>query len=292
MGFYTTVMTSITVNLVAILSMYLLMGLTGIFSMGQASFMCVGAYTAGMIATRVDIPMPIVLVFTIIVGMVSAFLVGMPVIKLRRDYIALITLGFGEAIVGLLNNMSNITGGALGISRIPRKMNLPIGLFILVIVIYLLINFKHSKFGRHCIAIKNDELSAAAMGINVARIKLIAFVFAGGLTSLSGGMLAYTTTYVEPLAFGVLKSIDWISIVFVGGVNSLTGSLVAGMIFVVLPEALRFADALRIILQCMIVVLVVNFIPKGLFGEFELWDFFKFIKKTGKNSFSKVAGRK
>ena len=293
MGFYTTVMTSITVNLVAILSMYLLMGLTGIFSMGQASFMCVGAYTTGMIATRVNMPMPIVLILSILAGMFTAFLVGLPVIRLRRDYIALITLGLGEAIVALLNNMSNITGGALGIGRIPRKMNLLLGLFILAIVIYLLINFKNSKFGRHCIAIKNDEISAAAMGINVARVKLIAFVFAGGLTSLSGGMLAFTTTYVEPLAFGVLKSIDWISIVFVGGVSSLTGSLIAGIIFGILPEALRFADALRIILQCVIVLLVVNFIPKGLFGEFEIWEFPKLIiKKIITTQDSKVKSKK
>ena len=287
MEYYITVLTSITVTLVAILSMYLLMGLTGIFSMGQASFMCVGAYTTGMIATRINMPMPLVLILSILVGMMFAFLVGMPVIKLRRDYIALITLGFGEAIVALLNNMNNITGGALGITRIPRKMNLPLGILILAIIIFLLVNFKHSKFGRHCIAIKNDEISAAAMGINVARIKLLAFVFAGGITALSGGMLAYATTYVEPLAFGTLKSIDWISIVFVGGVNSLTGSLVSGLIFGLLPEVLRFADAWRIIIQCAIVLLVVNFIPNGLFGEFELDTIIKRLRSKGKKNADK-----
>jgi len=280
------VATGITVNLIAILSMYVLLGLTGIFSMGQASFMCVGAYTAGMIVMRLpfDVPMTLVLVLAAAAGLFSAFLVGLPVIKLRRDYIALITLGFGEAIVAIINHASNITGGAMGISRIPRLMTLPLGLLILAIVLYLVINFKNSKYGRQCIAIKNDEISAAAMGINVARTKLLAFVFAGGLTALSGAMFAYNATFVEPMAFGVWRTVDWISIVFVGGVNSLTGSTLSGIVFGILPEALRVMDALRIITQCAIVLLIVNFMPRGLLGEFEIWHLPKWIKdmKNGK----------
>ncbi|GHV44634.1 branched-chain amino acid ABC transporter permease [Synergistales bacterium] len=272
MGYYITVATSITINLVAIFSMYVLIGLAGIFSMGQASFMCVGAYTTGMIATRTNLPVILVVFLSVGMGMLSAFLVGFPIIKLRRDYVALVTLGFGEAIVALLNNMNNITGGALGINKIPRRMNLWLGLAILALLMYLVLNFKNSKFGRHCIALKNDEISAGAMGINVPRMKLLAFVLAGGMTALAGSMLAYNNTYVEPLAFGTARSIEWISIVFVGGINSLTGSIAAGLMFGVLPEVLRFAEAWRIVLQCVIVMLVINFLPKGLFGEYELSD--------------------
>lgn len=279
MDYFITVLTSITVTLVAILSMYLLLGLTGIFSMGQASFMCVGAYVTGMIATRFNVPMIVCLVLSILAGMIFAFFIGMPCVKLRRDYIALVTLGFGEAIVALLNNMNNITGGALGITGIPRKLNLPLGLILLTLIIFILINFKSSKFGRHCIAIKNDEISAGAMGINVARIKLLAFVMAGGITAMSGSMLAYATTYVEPLAFGSVRSINWISTVFVGGVNSLSGSLASGLLFGIMPEALRFSNSARIIIQCIIVLLVVNFLPQGLFGEHEIWDIVKLIKR-------------
>ena len=279
MEYIITVLTSITVTLVAIISMYLLMGLTGIFSMGQASFMCIGAYITGMIASKYDVPMIVCLILSIIAGMIFAFLVGMPCVKLRKDYIALVTLGFGEAIVALLNNMNNITGGALGITGIPNKMNIYIGLLILALLIFIIMNFKNSKLGRHCIAVKNDEISAASMGINVARIKLMAFVFAGGITALSGSMLAYATTYVEPLAFGSAKSILWISTVFVGGVNSLTGSLVSGLFFGILPEALRFSNSARIMLQSIIVLLVISIIPNGLFGEVELGDILKSVKK-------------
>ncbi|MCL2367393.1 MAG: branched-chain amino acid ABC transporter permease [Oscillospiraceae bacterium] len=291
MGYYLVVLTTVSFTLIAILSMYVLLGLTGIFSMGQAAFMSVGAYAAAMLATRTAIPMPLVLIFAVLAGMLSAFLVGLPVIRLRRDYIALITLGFGEAIVALLNFAGNITGGAMGIARIPRLMNLPIAVLILAICIFLVINFKHSKFGRHCIAIKNDEISAAAMGINVARIKLLSFVFAGGFTALAGAMFAYTTTFVEPMAFGVWRTIDWISIVFVGGVNSLTGSMISGIIFNIMPEALRFVDTYRIIIQCIIVLVVVNFLPRGFMGEFELWHLPKWLRdrKKRKNAGGKEA---
>lgn len=279
MSYYTTVMTSAIVNIIAILSMYTLMGLTGIFSMGQAAFMCVGAYTTGMLAIHSGLPMVVIVILSILAGMFSALLVGFPVVKLRRDYIAMITMGFGEAIVALLNNMNNITGGANGINNIPRKMNLGLGIVVLIVILILTTNFKRSKWGRYCIAVKNDELSAAAMGINVARVKLTAFIFASGITALAGSLLAYTTTYVEPTAFGFAKSIDWISFVFVGGVGSLTGTLLSGLIFTTMPEVLRFASTYRIIVQCVIVLLVVNFLPNGLFGEYEFTDVIAYVRK-------------
>lgn len=279
MDFYMTLFTSICVNLVAILSMFMLIGLTGIFSMGQAAFMCVGAYATGLVAVNFNIPMVFGLLIAVLVGMLFAFVVGMPVIRLRTDYVALITLGFGEAVVALLNNTSNITGGSMGINGIPQKLTAGIAASILIIVLYVVINFKNSKYGRQCIAIKNDEISAASMGIDVNRIKLMTFVIAGGITALSGGMLAYLTTYVEPMAYGSARSIDWISVVFIGGINSLTGALISGAIFGILPEALRFADALRIVAQCVIVILVINFMPNGIFGGYEITDLFKLCYK-------------
>lgn len=274
MSYYSIVITAALINLIAILSMYVLMGLTGIFSMGQAAFMCVGAYTGGMLAIKSGLPFAVIIIISVMVGMLSALLVGFPVVKLRRDYIALITMGFGEAIVALLNNMSNITGGANGINGIPRKMSLGLAVSVVAVVIFLITNFKNSKFGRHCIAIKNDELSAAAMGIDVPRIKLMAFIFAGGLTSLAGCLMAFTTTYIEPGAYGFAKSIDWISYVFVGGINSLTGTFLFGAVFTLLPEVLRFVAEYRIVAQCIVVLLVINFRPQGVFGEVEITDLF------------------
>jgi len=279
MTYNETVILNVMINMVAVISMFTLMGLTGIFSMGQASFMCIGAYVAGLLATKTDVPFLFTLIFAVIGGMLFAFVVGIPIMRLRRDYVALITLAFGEAIVAVLNTFSNVTGGAMGINRIPRNINLWIGAGILAIVIYIILNFKDSKFGRQCIAVKNDEISAASMGINVTRIKMTAFILAGGLTALSGAMLAYTTSYIDPNSFGAARSIDWIGIVFIGGINSMSGSIVITLIFSVLSETLRTTSALRTLIQSLIILLIINFVPNGLFGEHEFKDIPKAFRK-------------
>lgn len=285
MSYTATVILNILITMVAVISMFVLMGLTGIFSMGQASFMCIGAYVVGILATKFGVPFLPAILLAVIGGMLSAFLVGIPIMKLRGDYVAMITLAFGEAIVAVLNTFSNVTGGAMGINKIPRDITLVTGFIIVVIVIYLVLNFKNSKFGRQCIAVKNDPISAASMGINVTRIKMTAFVFAGGLTALSGAMVAYATSYIDPNSFGSAKSIEWISIVFVGGINSLSGSVVMACLFSLMTEMLRSTSALRTMIQCVIILIIINFIPNGLFGEHEFKDLWGWIKKKfGKNA--------
>ena len=275
MSYTATVVLNVLIVMVAVISMYILMGLTGIFSMGQASFMCIGAYTVGILATKFGFPFLPAVILAIIMGMVSAFLVGIPIMKLRGDYVAMITLAFGEAIVAVLNTFSSVTGGAMGINRIPRDINLPVSFVIVAIVIYLVLNFKNSKFGRQCIAVKNDPISAASMGINVTRIN-----------ALSGAMVAYATSFIDPNSFGSAKSIEWISIVFVGGINSLSGSVVMAALFSILTESLRTASNLRTLIQCVIILVIINFVPNGLFGEHEFKDIFLWLKKkfTGKET--------
>ncbi len=272
MSFYTSLYISTCISLIGVLALYLLVGLTGIFSMGQAAFMAVGAYAAGLLALRSPLPAAVNVILAIIVGMGFAYGVGLPVITLRRDYIALITLAFGEAIVALLNNATGFTGGSLGLNNIPRMVNAPLVTILLIVCIYFVVNFKRSRFGRQCLAVKSDEISAEAMGINTNRVKMIAFVLAGGLTAFSGALWAYLTTYVEPNAFAQKLSIEWIIVVFIGGVNSLSGSLTAGVLLYLLPEILRFTSNLRIIIYCVIVLLIINFMPRGLFGSYEFTD--------------------
>lgn len=277
MSFYTTLYISICLSLIGILAMYLLVGLTGIFSMGQAAFMSVGAYTAGLLALRSPLPWFVNILIAIIVGMLFAWGVGIPVIKLRRDYIALITLAFGEAVVALLNNATDLTGGSLGLNGIPRMVTAPLVTIVLIVCIFFVINFKKTKFGRQCLAVKSDEISAEAMGIDTRKVKITAFVLAGGLTAFSGALWAYLTTYVEPNAFSQKMSIEWIIVVFIGGVGSLSGTMFAGILLYILPEVLRFTENLRIIIYCLVVLVIINFMPRGFFGENEFTDIAKKI---------------
>ncbi|NMC32599.1 MAG: branched-chain amino acid ABC transporter permease [Veillonellaceae bacterium] len=270
MEYIFTILTFTGITLIGVLGSYLVTGLTGLFSFGQAAFFSVGAYTAAVLVKNLEVPFLLAVPAAMAAGLVAGLIVGYPTVRLRRDYISLVTFGFGEAIIALLNNSTNLTGGAMGLSGIPRYTNFAVVWGSVAICLALVAGYKYSKFGRQCLALRTDELAAKAMGINVYRVKLVTFLFAAAMTSYAGVLYAFYTTYVEPGAFGWIVSAEWIIIVFVGGINSLTGSVFATLLLTGLPEVLRFASEWRIAAYCIIVLLIINFRPIGLFGEFEL----------------------
>lgn len=269
MEYIFTILTFTGITLIGVLGSYLVTGLTGLFSFGQAAFFSVGAYTAAVLVKNLEVPFLLAVPAAMAAGLVAGLIVGYPTVRLRRDYISLVTFGFGEAIIAMLNNSTNLTGGAMGLSGIPRYTNFAVVWGSVAICLALVAGYKYSKFGRQCLALRTDELAAKAMGINVYRVKLVTFLFAAAMTSYAGVLYAFYTTYVEPGAFGWIVSAEWIIIVFVGGINSLTGSVFATLLLTGLPEVLRFASEWRIAAYCIIVLLIINFRPIGLFGEFE-----------------------
>jgi branched-chain amino acid transport system permease protein len=222
------------------------------------------------LAVKIGLPLIPAQLIAILAGLFFGLVVGLPAIRLRRDYIALVTFGFGEAIIAILNNTASVTGGAMGLVGIPQRTTLPVALLGAVIATVLVRNFKYSRFGRQCIAVKNDELAAGAMGIPVNRVKLIAFLFAAALTASAGALYGFYTTYVDPSLFRWTTSAEWIIIVFLGGINSLTGAIVAAVFLTGLPELLRSAAEWRIVIYSAIVLVIINFRPSGIFGEYEL----------------------
>lgn len=270
MSFLNSIVIFTLINFICVLGVFLITGLTGLFSLGQASFMAVGGYVAGVLTIRFGLPFPVAAVVAIIAGILSGLIIGLPTIKLRRDYIALVTFGFGEAVVAILNNTANVTGGATGLVGIPKYTNIWLALGSAIISIFLVASFKNSKFGRQAIALKSDELCAESMGINVPRIKLITFLFASALTSYAGVLYGFYTTYLDPGLFGWTKSAEWIIIVFFGGVNSLTGVIISAIFLGTLPEILRFTSEWRVVVYSIIILVIINFRPIGIFGEYEL----------------------
>ena len=270
MGYYLSVLTFTAITVVSISSIYVITGLTGLFSLGQASFMAVGAYTSGVLLVRLGIPFALAATAGILGGLAAAWVVGVPTLRLRRDYIALVTFGFGEAIIAILNNTTDLTGGAMGLVGIPQRTTTWLAVFSAAATVLLVRNFKYSRFGRQCIAVKNDEIAAGSMGVNVSRTKMLAFLFGSALTAFAGALYGSYTSYVEPSLFAWGLSAEWIIIVFFGGINSLTGAVVAAVVLSTLPEILRFADEWRIVVYSVIVLVILNFRPSGVFGEFEL----------------------
>lgn len=270
MAMYMNILTQIFITLISVAGVYVLTGLTGMFSLGQAAFMAVGAYASGIFVVKMGLPFALACVLAILIAVLVGFIVGLPTVRLRRDYISLVTLGFGEAITALLNRMTSLTGGASGFVNIPKKTTFWLALASALVAITLVAFFKSSKFGRQCIAVRGDELAAKAMGINVPRIKMTAFLTSVALTAYSGCLYAFYITYVEPSIFGWKKSADWVIMVFFGGVNSLTGSVLGSFILSGLPEVLRSLSSYRYIIYAVLVLMIINFKPSGLFGEWEL----------------------
>jgi branched-chain amino acid transport system permease protein len=258
------------ITLIGVLGVYMVTGLTGLFSFGQAAFLAIGAYISAVLYKNLGLPLPLAAFVAMVVGLAAGLLVGLPTVRLRRDYISLVTFGFGEAIIAVLNNTANITGGAMGLSGVPQRTSFPLVLVSVIVCVAVVISYKNSKYGRQCLALRNDELAAKSMGINVERLKLVTFLIAGVMTSFAGVLYVFYTTYVEPGAFGWVISAEWMIIVFVGGVNSLTGAVVATVLLTGLPEFLRFASEWRIAIYCIIVLLILNFRPSGIFGEHEI----------------------
>lgn len=284
-----SIITFTLISIISVTGIYILTGLTGMFSLGQASFMAIGAYVSGVLVVKAGLPFSISIIIAIVVSVIVGFIVGLPTVRLRRDYISLVTLGFGEAITALLNQTQSITGGALGFSGIPKRTTLFLALISAIVCIVIVSCFKNSKYGRQCIAVKSDELAAKAMGINIPKIKMIAFLISVAVTSYSGALYAFYTTYVDPSIFGWKKSAEWVIMVFFGGVNSLTGSIIGTVILTALPEVLRFAAAYRVVFYSILVLLIINFKPAGLFGEYELpvgkvIRFFKGCRKEEKRN--------
>lgn len=264
------VLTQVFITLISVAGVYVLTGLTGMFSLGQAAFMAIGAYASGLLVIRAGLPLPLAMLLAVVLATAVGYLIGYPVVRLRRDYISLVTLGFGEAIAALLNRMTTLTGGATGLTGIPRRVGLGISAVSAVAAIVLVAFFKSGKYGRQCIALRGDELAAKAMGINVTRIKMTAFLLSVALTAYSGCLYAFYMSYVDPTGFGWKKSADWVIMVFFGGVNSLTGSTLGAFVLSALPQVLRGLQNYRYVIYAILVLIILNFKPSGLLGEWEI----------------------
>lgn len=271
-------------------SLNIIIGITGQLSLGHAGFMSIGAYAAAIVLamkpdlTGLFIGMLVGLGITLLVS----FVVAMPTLRLKGDYLAIATLGVGEIIRIIILNMT-ITNGASGISNIKMLMNWPLLFAFVILAIFATHNFKNSAVGRACIAIKEDEIAAEAMGINTTKYKVIAFMFGAALASIAGSLYATTYYVVKPETFGVNTSINILIIVVFGGMGSLSGSVIATLFIGVINMFLQPYAEMRLIMYALVLIIVMIFRPQGLLGskEFLLNNFnlkaFSFIRKEVKS---------
>jgi branched-chain amino acid transport system permease protein len=268
--FYLKVLEITSLYTILVLGVYLMTGLTGLFSLGQGGFVSIGAYTAAIAYLRFGLPFPLALALAVIMGAVLGFLVGIPTLRLRRDYFLLVTFGLGEMVRAGLLYLAQLTGGALGMAGMPKRVGLPLILGSIVVITFITYSLKRSRFGRDCIAIRDDELAASMMGINVYAHKIKVFMISSAITAYGGALYAFNILFIEPNLFNWLESAKLIIITFVGGLNSIAGVIAASAIYYSFGEFFRFIDVWRDVLLAVVVVLVIIFRPGGLFQGLSL----------------------
>ncbi len=254
-------------------------GFLGELVLGHAGFMGIGAYTAAIIgiALRPYIEVDLLLfVVSAIAAMILAgtagLLVGTPALRLRGDYLGIMTLGFGEIVRNLITNLDTVTNGAQGLAGIPRIMTFPIAFWTTVLIVTTIFLFMNSRHGRAILSIREDEIASESVGINITRYKLLAFVLASMFAGVGGAMFAFKEGFLAPVSFNFLKSVEIFVIVVLGGMGSLSGSIVSSIVLVFLPEYLRDFKEYRYLLYSAILVITMLYRPKGLMGTKE-FDF-------------------
>jgi branched-chain amino acid transport system permease protein len=276
------------ISVVLAVSLNLINGFTGQFSIGHAGFMAVGAYTSAMFSmhigqgwvralTSAGLPQGVAEGVALLVALlaggalaaVAGYLVGLPSLRLRGDYLAIVTLGFGEIIRVVITNVDAV-GGARGLPGIPGWANFFWVGLAAVTVIMVAVRIANSTHGRALFAIRDDEVAAEALGVDTTSYKVMAFVLGSFFAGVAGGLFAHYNAYLHPNSFTFLKSIEIIAMVVLGGMGSISGSVLAAILLTVLPEALRSAQELRMVIYSLMLIILMITRPGGLMGSREL----------------------
>lgn len=261
---------NICINIILAVSLNLIIGICGQFSLGHAGFMCIGAYSAAIVVRSMGNMMGFGLgiLVGLIISSIAALIVSIPTLRLRGDYLAIATLGFAEIIRIAVLNM-DIANGAAGLTGIPKLTTWPLLFVLMVISVVIVTNFGRSRQGRACISVREDEIASEAMGINTTRYKTTAFVVGAMLASVAGALYACNFYVIKPDLFTFNKSIDILVMVVFGGMGSITGSVIAAVFIGILNTVLQSFASLRMIIYGVVLVAIMIFRPSGLLGTKE-----------------------
>lgn len=306
MRYYHRILVMMGINITLAVSLNIINGHAGQFSLGHAGFMAIGAYFAAFLTLYYfgpyvdrlgegsgqqwllqNVLLFIAVILGGIVAAIAGYVVGLPSLRLRGDYLAIVTLGFGEIIRVIILNIDKI-GAARGLSGIPPWSNFFWVFFFAGLTILISIRLVNSSVGRAFLAIREDEIAAEAMGVDTTKYKVKAFIIGSCLAGVAGGLFAhFSPAYLNPTMFTFIRSFEVVAMVVLGGLGSITGSILAAIILTFLPEALRGVkdfmpggrDPRMVIYSLMLIILMLTR-PQGLFGRRELWDVLSRRKDT------------
>lgn len=298
--YYMQILMFALINIIMTVSLNLINGFTGQFSIGHAGFMCIGAYTSAYFTTilfkaakMAYFPQLTLFIFSLLMGglvaALAGYFIGLPTLKLKGDYLAIVTLAFGEVVrsiirasdeisvflknIGLVKFSETISkiSGPRGLSAIPALSKFWLVYIIAIISIIIMRNFIYSTHGRACLSIRENELASETMGVNTTRYKIIAFSLSAFFAGIGGGLFAHVLRFIHPDNFSFIKSIDYLIYLYAGGMGSITGSILAATGLTILPEFLRVINfqQWRMVVYPLILVILMIRKPDGIFGNRE-----------------------
>ena len=274
MAYFLSISATAAIFILLALSLNIITGCAGQAMMGQAAFFGIGAYTAAILAER-GVNFWLCLLAGMLMSGVCGAVVGFISMRLQEDFLAITTIGINFVMVALFNNLK-ITGGSLGLNVAKPFMfghkwtNLDffiLAVVFIVILCLLIVKMRRSWFGMALASISNDPAAAASFGINVNRYRVLAFIIGTAIAGLAGGIYSFRMGYISSASFAFTVSIEVLSMVVIGGIGTLHGPILGGILLSFLPEILRFADDYRSLVYGLLLVLMVRFMPEGLFGN-------------------------
>jgi len=268
------ILVNIGIAIIMALGLNIITGITGQLSLGHAAFMSIGAFASALITIKLGLPFGLNLLLSGIVAALVGAAIGYPILRLTGDYLAICTLGFAEIVKVVFLNLE-ITNKALGLTVPAPKSIIPMPFYVwgvAILSIILVCFMKESRFGRALKAIRDDEIAAEAMGINIARYKVQSFAIGSFMAGVGGGLYAHFLNYINPSDFGFLKSVDILSMVVLGGLGSIAGTVFGASVLAAAPEFLRFMSQYRMLVYGGLLVFMMVFRPNGLLGGVNFTD--------------------
>lgn len=277
--FYINTLMFIGINIMLATSLHLIIGITGQFSIGHAGFLAVGAYASAVMTMKLELPFIIAVLTGGVIAAVAGMVIGIPSLRLKGDYLAIATLGFGEIVRIVLLNIEYV-GGASGM-QVSHLTTWPWVFACVMITVLVIRNFTNSTHGRACISVREDETAADAMGINTTYYKVAAFVIGAFFAGIAGSLYAHNFYIIQPSNFGFLKSFDILIFVVLGGLGSLSGSVLAAILLTIVTTFLQDYPETRMIIYSLVLILMMIFRPQGLMGTKEITSLFTHNKTKG-----------
>lgn len=273
-------MTSMMINIISYLGLNLLIGLSGQVSLGHSAFFGIGAYTAGLLCTKMGVPAWITIPAGVVLAILIGALLGLPAARLKGPYLTMTTLAFTQLFTLLMTNMTEITNGPIGVINIGPlnlfgiQFDTKYKIFLLtfafaLLAILVFTRMKNSPLGRSWHAMGNSRVAAEAMGLNPVRYNILAFAICSGFAGLAGTLYAYYNTYISPDQFNLNLSFSIVQVLVIGGRGSVLGTLIAAFIQTFVPEWLRPLGDWRYIIFAVMLIVTVLFAPAGCVGLIE-----------------------